>query len=409
MAGRLNHCRLPTPRHLEYTTPSRATALTGCKLRAAYDADPDHGRTVPSTPAARLGNIAHRVLERTGHGSLPAATSPNWRAGFDAAWDAAVTEEEANRAANPLEAHWPPPAKWPNYAIRKVATRRLAERIAQSHTHGADTRTDDAQHLHEHAQTAFSGKLRGRADVIRRGAAPAIEDYKTGSLLDGSTGELRESYRTQMLLYAVLEHAETGEWPETATLIPLDGDPLPIPVDPAEATAAANHALAALDAYNKAVAAGTGAAELAAPDPANCTFCAYSIICPAFWAAADQSWADSGLVAVAGARGAETLAEASPAFNVDIDGVAGTVPPGEYVLYQLDRERFSALLEAEPGSAVAAVRLRGDPERRRLTATAATRIACADSLPPAAAGNHPAAEPQPERTGAAAAARDERR
>jgi PD-(D/E)XK nuclease superfamily len=377
MAAGLEHCRLPSPQSLAYTTPSGAATLADCGLRAAYDSDTTFHGSVPSSPAARLGTVCHRVLELAGVGALPPAGDPHWREAFEAAWTEAIAEQEKERQRNPLEAHWPPPARWPYYAARKVATRRLCKRISESTSPPGErdgALLNAPEKLQEQRQQAFDGKLRGRADVTRRSPQSAIEDYKTGSVLDDESAEIKPQYRTQMLLYAVLEHETTGVWPKHATLIPLRGEPIVIDVDPAEANAAAEAALVALEEYNRRVDNDAPAIDLATPTPNACRFCPYAIECPAFWSSADESWLEMGIVAVAGPIHAREESRLST-FNVRIAREKGSVRPGDYLLYQLDAERFGAILSLPEGSEVAALWLIGDPDDRYLRATLRTRIA----------------------------------
>jgi hypothetical protein len=377
MATGLEHCRLPAAQPLRYTTPSGAASLADCRLRAAYESDTSFRGSVPSSPAARLGTACHRVLELAGAGALPPAGDPQWRQQFEAAWASAVAEQEEERQRNPLEAHWPPPERWPYYSARKVATRRLCERISRSTNGQIAGRPRDSplaeQALQEQRQQAFGGKLRGRADVIRRSPEPEIEDYKTGSLADGETGDIKPQYRTQMLLYAVLEHEATGVWPKRATLIPLQGAPGVIEIDAAEATAAAEAALDALASYNEQVQAGTPIVDLATPSPAACRFCPYAVGCSAFWSAADETWLEEGITAVAGGMHGREESRLST-FNMKIEKATGSVPPGDYLLYQLDAERFGAVLPLADGTEVAALWLAGDSSARQLRATARTRM-----------------------------------
>jgi RecB family exonuclease len=375
MAAGLAHCRLPTPRPLAYTSPSGAASLGRCTLQTAYDSDPAFRASVPSSPAARLGTVCHRLLELAGMGALPVASDPGWRAAFDEAWAAALAEQERERMRNPLEAHWPPPERWPYYAARKVATRRLCERIVSARSSsGPPTGGGHTTLLREQRQEAFGGKLRGRADVIQRDPEPAIEDYKTGTLFDGENGEVKAQYRTQMLLYAVLEHEATGVWPKRATLVPLQGDPVVIEIDPGAAMAAAEAAIDALSDYNRAVDAGTPPIDLASPSPSVCGFCPYAIECPAFWSEAEPSWLEHGVIAVAGQIHDREESRLST-FNVRLERAAGSVGAGDYLLAQLDAERFGAILALPEGAEVAAVWLAGDAAAHHLRATQRTRVA----------------------------------
>ena len=62
-------------------------------------------------------------------------------------------------------------------------------------------------------------------------------------------------------------------------------------------------------------------------------------------------------------------------FNVRIGRTAGTVGEGEYLLYQLDAERFGTMLRIPPGTEIAALWLEGETEARALRSTLRTRIA----------------------------------
>jgi hypothetical protein len=227
----------------------------------------------------------------------------------------------------------------------------------------------------EERQSAFDGKLKGKADVIIRTAQPVIEDYKTGALYDpDDPSQVKEQYRTQMLLYAVLEHEETGTWPIRATLIPLEGPPVEIDIVPAEAEEAARNALADLARYNEAVDAGGDPLALASPSAEACLFCPYAIECPAFWSAAAPSWGADGIVAAAGEiRGSQTAQNGR--LSISLRVVRGSLSPGDYLVYDLDPHRFAVLAAAPSGTEVAATWLTGDHANAQLRPTSLTRAA----------------------------------
>ena len=196
--------------------------------------------------------------------------------------------------------------------------------------------------MREQRQAAFDGHLVGKADVIIRGERPRIEDYKTGSIYNANDPEeVKEQYRRQMLLYAVLEHEDTGTWPVTATLIPIEGDPLEIAIDPQEATRAAEEALAGLSAYNTAVESGVEPVAMAAPSQDVCRFCSFAIDCPALWMTVDTSWQEAGYTMLAGTINSTEVAHTGT-VNLTVSAIRGSVPPGDYLLYQLDPQRFGS-------------------------------------------------------------------
>jgi PD-(D/E)XK nuclease superfamily len=372
----LEHCQPPRPSPLESTSPS--FSLGECLLRTAYASDSSFESLAASTRAARLGTACHQVLEAAGRGRLPDPSDRSWRSAFEELWAKAISKQEERAQRSPLETYWGPATSWPNYAKRKVATRRLCQQIgrdrgaAETESTGA---ASPARGIREERQSAFGGKLVGKADVIVRAPEPVIEDYKTGALYEpDDPTKVKEQYRAQMLLYAVLEHEATGTWPLRATLIPLEGPPLEIQIVPAEAEEAARRALADLARYNEAVEAGGDPSTLAAPSPKACFYCPYAIECPAFWTTADPSWGGNGVAAVAGEiLGSQTSRNGT--LSLELRVVRGSAPPGNYLLYGLDPQRFAALVNALPGTEAAATWLAGDEAAGQLRPTSLTRVA----------------------------------
>jgi CRISPR/Cas system-associated exonuclease Cas4 (RecB family) len=255
--------------------------------------------------------------------------------------------------------------------MRKARTRRLAERI--SPRDGAAQAPGGGELRLEESQVALAGRLRGRPDAVRRGRETTVEDYKTGALLD-DTGALRPAYRTQLLLYAVLEHETTGRWPAYARLVPLEGNAVEFAVDEAEAREAADAAVTALAAYNRAIEDGASIA-IADASPAHCRCCPFAVACPAFWQAVSQEWEEP--LAVAG-RLAGTEASALETIDLVIAATAGTTGESPVRLHGLPADRFGHLLDGVPWSAVAAVGLRPGRVESELQATERTRVLLRD-------------------------------
>lgn len=363
--------RLPKPRRREWASPSSAALLLQCNLRVAYASDPEFRREVPGSPAARLGTACHQVLEVAGSHALPAPDSAAWRDAFESVWHDAISTEETAAAEHPLESHWPPAERWPGYAIRKVRTRHLAERLASaSLTTG---QAGGAVEL-EHERQGFGGRLRGRPDVVRRTKqGSVVEDYKTGVVYEAGTAEVKTGYRLQLLLYSALEQERTGECPRTARLIPLEGEPATIEIKEDDVLEAAQSVLAALDQYNAHVEMGTSPDLLADAKPDHCRFCPFAIRCPGFWSAANQDWVEGGIVAAAG-----EVTDSEPArfdtFDLIGDVDAGTVAGDRVRLHGLDLNRFGPALHAPAGSSFAATGLRSGTSDELTRCTARTRL-----------------------------------
>src|SRR6202030_4419302 len=93
-----------------------------------------------------------------------------------------------------------------------------------------------------------------------------------------------------------------------------------------DCTREAAEAVALLDTYNEKVRAGAVPEEFASPSPQGCRWCAYKLLCPAFWRAAAPHWSgqlDGG--AVEGLlAGAPSIIHSGEARAVALDIQAGS-------------------------------------------------------------------------------------
>jgi CRISPR/Cas system-associated exonuclease Cas4 (RecB family) len=257
--------------------------------------------------------------------------------------------------------------------MRKVRTRKLAAKLGASATKIAPAPGVEVQLEQEHA--GFEGKLRGRPDIVRKTAdGTAIEDYKTGSLYEAESGELKEGYRLQLLLYAALAEKVEGEGTTTsAKLIPLEGEPAQIEIEGTEAAEAAVAVIAAMDGYNQAVAAGAAPQDLASPEPGHCRFCPFAVRCPAFWTAITPEWSTEGILAVAG-QVREASASRFGTFNLEAIVEAGSSAADNVTLHGLPFDRFGPAAAAVPGSSIAATGLRPGAQPGVIRPTLRTRL-----------------------------------
>ena len=152
-------------------------------------------------------------------------------------------------------------------------------------------------------------------------------------------------------IYAALYHEQAGTWPESVRLIPLQGDPVTIPVSPGEASTLAQEALASLTSYNQQVESGASLVDLAHPSVVNCQYCSYKAFSPAFWQAAEPSWDLLSSVSILGTV-TKIQKFGDGTRSIEIDVTRGNLPPGTYRLRRLTTARFSGLEEVLPEMAV---------------------------------------------------------
>ncbi len=205
--------------------------------------------------------------------------------------------------------------------------------------------------------TAAGGRLVGRPDKVHD---DAVIDYKTGNIYeDGESDIIRASYVRQLQLYACLVGENTGRWPVRGILLPMEGSPVEVRLDADECHQIAAEALHLLDSYNASVNAQVSAVDLASPSPEACRWCSYQLVCPAFWAASDNSWTEqNNIVSLGGvATCAPQSIHSGSALSMSVQVDEGTAPLEVVTLAPLAGKTHTALQLIQEGTRVRTVDL----------------------------------------------------
>ncbi len=309
-------------------SPSLAEVLRLCPLRAGLSRAGGADQFVLGQPKAWLGTAYHSVLEEAAGGV--AATA------HEAAWSAAVNRQHVRAQQHPLDQRFGPPERWPGYhLVRAMALMRAQEIGRASPSTDRPGAVDGAGEAREQWLSGANGRLVGRPDVVR---GDAVIDYKTGEVHEqGDSAAAKVSYVRQFQTYAFLVKDHTGRWPARGVLFPMEGPPLELALEPAACERAAAEAVSLLDKYNRNIESGGVLARLANPTPDACRWCPYQILCPAFWAAAGESWTDRLNAAAIGgtAWAAPRPIHGGAAFALSLAADEGTGPLGEVTLAPL--------------------------------------------------------------------------
>lgn len=252
---------------VQYLTPSSFEEMRACRLRYELR-HTSRGAARQGPPAARIGQLCHRVVQRLIEENL--LPGSQWPQRFDRVW----AEETL---ALPTDPGYRAPELWPGYALKKVGLKRaLAELNAMLTSNGIPATIQT-----ELVLKSNSGHLRGRLDVLCQVAGRwQVIDLKTGRIDSGIDRGLNSSYRRQVQLYAYLVAQQTGEWPSEAVVLPLEGAAVHVGTDPGTCETIAREAQELLNVYNSTL-PGTQ------PDTVSgdtCPSCPVAARCPAFWA-----------------------------------------------------------------------------------------------------------------------------
>lgn len=273
-------------------SPSRYTAMRSCLLREVWIAAGNEPILSPS-PTAELGSVIHELLAGAGRGQLGSGAGD----AVERAWVELVAVAEKRMALSPLRRHLVPLRRSiPDYQVRRLRAFSRAVEIASAAASGRSGRPKRAPE-----NTGFEvwvesrdGQVGGYIDrVLMTPEGVVLSDYKSGAVLalgkSSNCTVIRQAYKEQLTLYAALYRQNSGIWPVSLELVPLQGAPVSVPYDERAATRLLDDACVLLREANRSVAEVIGgcrpATELASPCAETCMFCLYRPACRAYWLA----------------------------------------------------------------------------------------------------------------------------
>lgn len=279
---------IPEPKPIQRISPSRFHSFKECALREVWAvANPG---PLPINANARLGSIAHLILEEVGAGKIANETA------ISARWDELVADAHKVMEHEWLERHLIPLGRSVgDYDVRRLRCIRhaagLLESVARGRTEG-EQKSQPTQTQYEIWVQTPGGEVGGRIDyVYRESNGLVIRDYKTGVITDQSSetgiSQVKTEYQTQLMLYAALYNASTGEWPRYIEIVPLSGTTIRLDVHPEICKAVLTEALAVLKHVNGTVSevhsSGFSAMlDLVKPGPTTCRYCTFRPWCPLY-------------------------------------------------------------------------------------------------------------------------------
>ena len=257
---------------------------------------------------------------------------------------------------------------------------RARELVARSAFRAPSRAVEGGSSRREQWLSAAEGRIVGRPDVIH---GDTVIDYKSGEIYEyGSSTVAKASYVRQLQSYAFLIHACTGRWPSRGVLLPMEGPPFEVVLDPIACESCASDALERLEQYNCQVDAMASAIAFANPSPESCKWCPYQMVCPAFWKAAADGWSEQmGSASISGpALDAARPIHGGAAFALTVSATSGAIPSGEVTLAPLNPEFHSSLSRVASGTLL---RVTGLARRRDGTVVPVLRtlVARVEDLP----------------------------
>lgn len=200
--------------------------LNGCRLKAIHETSPNRGRCqrgISLHPNAVIGTVIHKLLEAARRNTF-SNNSEAWDIRFaNFVLEQLVSEEECNLLSNPLNQDLVPLNQHEGYdrcwealfsavAVNFNACNNVPlpnNGGSTSHYHrliGAEIDVwdlDDYWSANQNEDFAPIFHLKGQVDTVEEtdNGGYNIIDYKTGSIYDSETLDIKDSYVTQIKLY----------------------------------------------------------------------------------------------------------------------------------------------------------------------------------------------------------------
>ncbi len=262
---------------LETTSPTTATEMTLCGLRAGLSSCRETDAWVLHDPRLWLGIAFHSLMQKARKGLAGAGVSEAWNEAIDGLARRAASHQFDRRFAS-ID-------RWPDYYLAEERALSAAadlagksvKRAAELPVGGVGPASGTEKRL-----TARSGRLVGRPDRFDR---HAVTDYKS-NLPDqtSATGsEILRSYRRQIKIYAAMVSESAGYWPEKGIIAGASGDKIEFDLIPADCDSEADRAVDDLDQWNHKLISAVSPSDIATPSEPACQNCRFQLVCPAFW------------------------------------------------------------------------------------------------------------------------------
>ena len=273
-------------RPLAAISPSRFTGLQACALREVWSANRAPA-LLPSSPAARLGIAAHRLLNEAARRLTGDRVSSRW--------EELVDEVEVAMAQNWLDRHLLPLREVvPDYEVRRLRAVARARELAADAVALPARRDQAGSGLfgYELLVSTPDSLAAGRVDAVLHGEhGPVIRDYKSGAIYESGMGvpTVKHKYAVQLQLYAAIYATMAGVWPARLELKALSGESANVTFTPADCSQMLGRALELRDAVNRAIASAADPEArtevLARPSEEACRHCSYRPNCTPYRAA----------------------------------------------------------------------------------------------------------------------------
>jgi len=257
---------------LERVSPSQFTRLKKCPYSSVLSNSISRP-LLPYSPSIHLGTIIHKCLREI------FSTEISTEEEFDQKWIKFEKDEEKKLNEYSFNFLIPLSQSIPGYTIKKLQIKSiLIKKLKKSE------RNDDRgyEYVNEKRLESKDAKIAGSIDhMLRIGNYVKLLDTKTGEI-NNDEGQVKDSYKEQLKLYAYLYAEEFGKYPQELSVRDLNQNETAIPFTNDECDALAKEAKSLLESINRSV-VNNDTDKLARPEIELCNSCLYRPACKYHW------------------------------------------------------------------------------------------------------------------------------
>ena len=269
------------PENIEYCDPTLVNQLAKCMYQTAFKRDKNFDYLQRANLFLLRGTAVHSVREKSPN-KLLEVPDENFKEAFNEIWESKMKAQHQKLVDDWFPALVPDFEDWPEYRRVQSRTRRNVKKEIQRIKDSGGGERPVIEGWFEDERL----KLKGKPDRVETwdSQTVAIVDIKTGP----DQEEIRPEQRRQLLFYAHLFRASSGQTPKKIIVENTRGERTIEDIEDSDIDAVVEEILELRNNFNSGL---DGNLEtFATPSKENCQYCPYRSHCDPFWLTYDKEW-----------------------------------------------------------------------------------------------------------------------
>lgn len=263
-------------KEIKRISPSQFYSMKNCAYKSLLAEAFDKKPLLPLSPSAYFGTVLHKMLELISKRIIKSEDD------FNTEFNRQVKELEDELQQKGFDFFVPLKIKLRNFGLKKIQLKK--------HLRSESEQTKSLNDIKFYSEKWFESKdklIAGKVDlIIEDGNKIEIIDFKTGAITQDSLddeseiySDVKNQFKEQLKLYAILYFENTNKFPTTLSLIDLAKNKFTVEFSEQECNKLYQEAKNLLKSTNDSISSKSFSAN---PGEENCKFCLYRPACSFF-------------------------------------------------------------------------------------------------------------------------------